>query len=266
LRRDEEGRAKLKQADEAVVVVEGLTATFGETTVLDNISMAVYRGEILCIIGGSGCGKSTLLKHMIGLLQPAAGRVMVGGADVAAAGDEELNRIRKGIGVLFQSDALFGSMTLGENVALPLSSFGGISPGTVNRIVRMKLGMVNLSGYENHYPAELSGGMRKRGGLARAMALDPKILFFDEPSAGLDPLNSAELETLIRGINVGLGTTMVIVSHHVALVLAVADRIIMLDQREKGIIAMGAPEELRRSSEDPRVRRFLFRENGGKAK
>ncbi len=128
----------------------------------------------------------------------------------------------------------------------------------------MKLGMVNLAGYENHYPAELSGGMRKRGGLARAMVLDPKILFFDEPSAGLDPINSAELETLIRGINAGLGTTMVIVSHQVDLVLGVADRIIMLDGREKGIIAAGTPEELRRSAKDPRVRRFLFREDGGK--
>ena len=244
--------------------MEGLTARFGETTILEKINLEVFDGEILCIVGGSGCGKSTLLKQMIGLLRPAAGRVVVGGTDIAAAGDEELNRIRKGIGVLFQSDALFGSMTLGENVALPLGAFGGISPGTVNSIVRMKLGMVNLSGYENHYPSELSGGMRKRGGLARAMALDPKILFFDEPSAGLDPINAAELETLIRGINAGLGTTIVIVSHQVDLVLGLADRIIMLDGREKGIIAAGTPEELRRTAKDPRVRRFLFRDDGGK--
>ena len=249
---------------EAVVAVEGLTARFGETIILERINLEVFGGEILCIVGGSGCGKSTLLKQMIGLLRPAAGRVVIGGTDIAAAGDDELNRIRKGIGVLFQSDALFGSMTLGENIALPLNAFGGISPGTVNGIIRMKLGMVNLSGYENHYPSELSGGMRKRGGLARAMALDPRILFFDEPSAGLDPVNSAELETLIRGINAGLGTTMVIVSHQVDLVLGIADRIIMLDGREKGIIAAGTPEELRSSAKDPRVRRFLFREDGGK--
>ncbi len=259
----QEGRT-VKGASEAVVAVEGLTARFGETTVLENISLEVFSGEILCIVGGSGCGKSTLLKQMIGLLRPAAGRVVVGGTDIAAADDEELNRIRKGIGVLFQSDALFGSMTLGENVALPLGAFGGISPPTVNSIVRMKLGMVNLSGYENHFPAELSGGMRKRGGLARAMVLDPKILFFDEPSAGLDPINAAELEMLIQGINAGLGTTMVIVSHQVELVLGVADRIIMLDGREKGIIAAGAPEELRHSAKDPRVRRFLFRDDGGR--
>jgi phospholipid/cholesterol/gamma-HCH transport system ATP-binding protein len=256
---------KLNRAGGApVVAVEGMTARFGETTILENITLEVHGGEILCIIGGSGCGKSTLLKHMIGLYRPAAGRVVVGGTDVAIAGDEELNRIRKEFGVLFQSDALFGSMTLGENVALPLSALGGISPETVNFIVRMKLGMVNLAGYENHYPAALSGGMRKRGGLARAMVLDPKVLFFDEPSAGLDPFNAAELETLIRGINAGLGTTMVIVSHHVELVLGVADREIMLDQRERGIIAMGSPEELRRSAKDPRVRQFLFRDDRGR--
>ena len=258
-----EGR-KLNGAGEAVVAVEGLTARFGETIILERINLEVFGGEILCIVGGSGCGKSTLLKQMIGLLRPAAGRVVIGGTDIAGAGEDELNRIRKGIGVLFQSDALFGSMTLGENIALPLNASGKVSPATVIGIVRMKLGMVNLSGYENHYPSELSGGMRKRGGLARAMALDPRILFCDEPSAGLDPVNAAELETLIRGINAGLGTTIVIVSHQVDLVLGIADRIIMLDGREKGIIAVGTPEELRRTAKDPRVRRFLFREDGGK--
>lgn len=253
----------MNAAGERVIAVEGLTANFGEATILGNVNLEVFGGEILCIIGGSGCGKSTLLKHMIGLIRPAAGRVLIGKTDIAAA-DEELNRIRKEIGVLFQSDALLGSMTLGENVALPLGSVSGISPETVQFIVRMKLAMVNLAGYENHYPTELSGGMRKRGGLARAMALDPRILFFDEPSAGLDPINAAELETLIRGINAGLGTTMVIVSHQVELVLRVADRIIMLDREEKGIIAAGSPEELRLSAKDPRIRRFLFREERGK--
>lgn len=254
----------MNRAAKPVIAVEGLTASFGDTTILDNVGLEVVDGEILCIVGGSGCGKSTLLKHMIGLLRPAAGRVLIGKTDIAAAGDEELNRIRKEIGVLFQADALLGSMTLGENVALPLTSVSGISPATVKSLVRLKLAMVNLAGYENHYPAELSGGMRKRGGLARAMALDPRILFFDEPSAGLDPINGAELETLIMGINAGLGTTMVIVSHQVDLVLRVADRIIMLDRDEKGIIAAGAPEELRLAAKDPRVRRFLFREEGEK--
>lgn len=254
----------MNRAGAPVIIVEGLTAVFGETTVLDKVSLEVFGGEILCIVGGSGCGKSTLLKHMIGLLRPSAGRVLIGKTDIAAADDEDLNRIRKEIGVLFQSDALLGSMTLGENVALPLASVKGISPGMVKSVIRLKLAMVNLAGYENHYPAELSGGMRKRGGLARAMALDPRILFFDEPSAGLDPINGAELETLIMGINAGLGTTMVIVSHQVELVLRVADRVIMLDREEKGIIAAGAPAELRHSAKDPRVRRFLFREEGEK--
>jgi phospholipid/cholesterol/gamma-HCH transport system ATP-binding protein len=251
-------------AGEPVIVVEGLTARFGGTTILQDVSLEVYRGEILCIIGGSGCGKSTLLKHMIGLIRPTAGRVLVGGVDIAAADDDTLNRIRRGIGVLFQSDALFGSMTLGENVALPMEDSSGLLPETVDTIVRMKLGMVHLGGYENHLPAELSGGMRKRGALARAMALDPGILFFDEPSAGLDPLNAAELETLIRGINADLGTTIVIVSHQVDLVRRVADRVIMLDREARGIIVAGAPDELRRSSTDPRLREFLFRQEGGR--
>lgn len=252
------GTGTMRHADDAAIVVEGLKAAFGGTTVLDNVSLEVRHGEILCIVGGSGCGKSTLLKHMIGLIRPDAGRVYVAGEDIAAVDNDTLNRIRRGIGVLFQSDALFGSMTLGENVALPLSAFRGISAETVRLIVRMKLGMVNLAGYENHYPDELSGGMRKRGGLARAMVLDPSILFFDEPSAGLDPINSQELETLIRGINASLGTTMVIVSHQVGLVLNVAHRILMMDRNAKGIVADGSPEELRRQADDPRIGNFLF--------
>lgn len=255
----EADRKTVHSPNNPVIVVEGLTSCFGETTILENVNLKVFRGEILCIVGGSGCGKSTLLKQMIGLIRPDAGRVMVGGDDIAAVDDERLNQIRRGIGVLFQSDALFGSMTLGENVALPLSGFTGISAETAKLIVRMKLGMVNLAGYENHYPAELSGGMRKRGGLARAMVLDPQILFFDEPSAGLDPINSAELETLIRGINAGLGTTMVIVSHQVDLVMRVAHRILMLDRGARGIVAAGSPEELRNNATDPRARNFLFR-------
>lgn len=255
-----------KEAGEPIIAVEGLTARFGDETILENVSFEVHRGEIVCIVGGSGCGKSTLLKHVIGLIRPAAGKVLVGGVDIADAGDKELNSIRKKIGVLFQSDALLASMTLGENVGLPLDGLTGLSQETVQLIVRMKLGMVNLSGYENYYPAELSGGMRKRGGLARAMVLDPQILFFDEPSAGLDPVNTAELEALIRGINVGLGTTIVIVSHQVELVLRLADRVMLVDQGEKGIIATGAPEELRLLATDPRVRDFLFRSDAGQGK
>lgn len=249
-----------------VIVVESLTACFGEETILENVSFEVRRGEILCIVGKSGCGKSTLLKHMIGLIRPAAGKVCVEGVDITAGGEKELNAIRKQIGVLFQSDALLASMTLGENIGLPLDGLTGLSRETVGFIVRMKLGMVNLSRYENYYPAELSGGMRKRGGLARAMVLDPQILFFDEPSAGLDPINTAELETLIREFNSGLGTTIVIVSHQVELVLRLADRVMVIDRAEKGIIATGAPEELRRSTTDPRVMNFLFRPDAERGK
>ncbi|MBM4313979.1 MAG: ATP-binding cassette domain-containing protein [Deltaproteobacteria bacterium] len=262
-----EAKAKgRKPIGEPVIAVEGLTARFGDATILENVSFEVRRGEILCIVGGSGCGKSTLLKHMIGLYRPAAGGVLVEGVDIAAAEDEQLNAIRKKIGVLFQSDALLASMTLGGNVGLPFEGLTRLSKETVGLIVRMKLGMVNLDGYENYYPAELSGGMRKRGGLSRAMALDPEILFFDEPSAGLDPINTAELEKLIGEINTDLGTTIVIVSHQVELVLRLADRVILIDRDEKGIIAAGAPEELRVSATDPRVRKFLFRSDTGEGK
>jgi phospholipid/cholesterol/gamma-HCH transport system ATP-binding protein len=248
-----------KRDNDSVVVVDGLKAAFRGTTILERVDLEISPGEILCIVGGSGCGKSTLLKHMIGLLRPAAGRVFIDGVDIAAADEALVNRIREGIGVLFQSDALLGSLTLAENIALPLSRLVNFSPEAVRLIVRMKLSMVNLAGYENHYPAELSGGMRKRGALARAMVLDPRVLFFDEPSAGLDPLNADELGSLILALNAALGTTMVIVSHHVELVLRLAHRIIMLDRDEKGIIAAGTPQALRDSAEDPRVREFLFR-------
>jgi phospholipid/cholesterol/gamma-HCH transport system ATP-binding protein len=247
------------RGQDPVMVVDGLKAAFRGTTILEKVDLELRPGEILCIVGGSGCGKSTLLKHMIGLLRPAAGRVLVGGVDIAAADEAQIDRIREGIGVLFQSDALLGSLTLGENIALPLGRVTDLSEETTRLIVRMKLAMVNLPGYENHYPAELSGGMRKRGALARAMVLDPRLLFFDEPSAGLDPLNSEELERLILAINAALGTTMVIVSHQVELVLRLAHRVIMLDRAERGIIAAGTPQELREQVKDPRVGEFLFR-------
>lgn len=256
-------RERGDRENEPVMVVDGLRAAFRGTTILETVDLEIFPGEILCIVGGSGCGKSTLLKHMIGLLRPAAGRVFLGGIDIAAAAEAQVDRMREGIGVLFQSDALLGSLTLGENIALPLSRFADLSKEASRLIVRMKLAMVNLAGYENHYPAELSGGMRKRGALARAMVLDPQILFFDEPSAGLDPLNADELGRLILAINADLGTTMVIVSHQVDLVLRLAHRIVMLDRDERGIIAVGTPEELRANARDSRVRDFLFRTEPG---
>lgn len=249
----------LSDSSEKIIVVENLTARFGDNTVLENISFEVYRGDIFIIIGGSGCGKSTLLKHMIGLYELASGRVIINGIDITNADDEQIGRLRQGMGMLFQSSALFGSMTLYENIALPLMEFTDLPSSMIDSIVKTKLGMVGLSGYENHLPSELSGGMKKRAGIARAMALDPEVLFFDEPSAGLDPVTSAELDILIKNLNKGIGTTMVIVSHELESIFNIAHRIIMLDKGKKGIIAEGDPHELKKSSNDPRVINFFNR-------
>jgi phospholipid/cholesterol/gamma-HCH transport system ATP-binding protein len=242
-----------------VITVDNLTARFGDNTIFAGVSFEVNPGEILVILGGSGCGKSTLLKHLIGLYQPAQGRVLINGVNISVDDEKELRLVRRGFGVLFQSGALFGSMTLAENVALPLQEYTDLSPDTIDLVVKMKLGLVNLAGYENHLPSEISGGMKKRAGLARAMALDPTVLFFDEPSAGLDPISSAELDILIKSLNAGLGTTMVIVTHELESIFAIAHRVIMLDKSAKGIIAEGDPRELQAHSPDPRVVDFFNR-------
>ena len=249
-----------------IVVVENLTARFGSNTILQDVSFEVYEGEIFVILGGSGCGKSTLMKHMIGLYETESGKVMIHGVDITKADEGQLKKIRLGIGVAFQSGGLFGSMTLAENVALPLQEYTVLSREAIDLVVKMKLGMVNLAGYENYLPEELSGGMKKRAGLARAMALDPTVLFFDEPSAGLDPSTSAELDSLIKTIRTGIGTTMVIVTHELQSIFNIADRIIMLDKAAKGIIAEGDPRWLKDNSTDPRVNAFFNRkvlEQGG---
>ncbi|HUL29646.1 MAG TPA: ATP-binding cassette domain-containing protein [Thermodesulfobacteriota bacterium] len=242
-----------------IIVVEDLTACFGSNTIFENVSFEVYEGEIFVILGGSGCGKSTLMKHMIGLYETASGKVVIHGVDITQADEKQLKKIRLDIGVAFQSGGLFGSMTLGENVALPLQEYTDLSRETIDLVVKMKLGMVNLAGYENHLPEELSGGMKKRAGLARAMALDPTVLFFDEPSAGLDPVTSAELDSLIKNIRAGIGTTMVIVTHELQSIFNIADRIIMLDKGAKGMIAEGDPRWLKDHSTDPRVKAFFNR-------
>jgi phospholipid/cholesterol/gamma-HCH transport system ATP-binding protein len=243
-----------------IIVVEDVTVRFGSNTVLENVSFQVHKGEILVIVGESGCGKTTLLKIMIGLQKTTAGRVLFDGADIMTAGEKELRNFRQNIGVLFQSSALFSSMTLQENIALPLQEYTSLDAATINLIVKMKLGMVNLSGYENHYPAELSGGMKKRAGIARAMALDPLVLFFDELSAGLDPITAVELDDLILKTNEALGTTMVVVSHELQSICKIADRVLMLDKTAKGIIAEGTPDDLKEKATDPRVRRFFLRQ------
>jgi phospholipid/cholesterol/gamma-HCH transport system ATP-binding protein len=240
--------------------VENVTVRFGSNTVLENVSFQVRKGEILVIVGESGCGKTTLLKVMIGLQKTMGGKVLFRGTDITTATEVELNNFRQNIGVLFQSGALFSSMTLKENIALPLVEYTNIDADTLNLIVKMKLGMVNLAGYENHYPAELSGGMKKRAGIARAMALDPLVLFFDELSAGLDPITAVELDDLIIKTNEALGTTMVVVSHELQSICKIADRVIMLDKTAKGIIAEGTPDNLKEKSTDPRVKSFFLRQ------
>jgi phospholipid/cholesterol/gamma-HCH transport system ATP-binding protein len=245
---------------EPLIQVEGLEARYGETTILHDINLEVRRGEVFVIVGGSGSGKTTLLRHMIGLLRPAAGRVLIEGDDITQADEEQLQRIQRKLGVTFQAGALFGSLTLGQNVALPLEEYTALPPETIELLVRIKLAMVKLDGFEEYMISELSGGMKKRAALARALALDPAILFFDEPSAGLDPIISAELDELIVQVNKSLGTTIVVVSHELASIFTIADRCIMIDGETKNIIAEGPPLELRDHSTDPRVHAFFNRQ------
>ena len=241
-----------------VISVEELVAGYGEDIILNNVSFKVYEGEIFVILGGSGCGKSTLLKLLVGLVRPMGGEIILNGYPVSD--DAALQKALRQCGILFQSGALFGSMTLAENIALPLHEYTDLPDDYIDILVRMKLAQVNLSGYEKHLPAELSGGMKKRAGLARAMALNPKILFFDEPSAGLDPVSSAELDQLILHINRTLGTTMVIVTHELDSIYTVASRVIMLDKGAKTIIAEGDPHYLRDHSQNKFVRQFFNRQ------
>jgi phospholipid/cholesterol/gamma-HCH transport system ATP-binding protein len=248
-----------------VIQVKDLVAKYGEDVILDRISFEVYEGEVFAVLGGSGSGKSTLLKHLIGLRQPHSGQVVIDGDDIAGCDEDKLREVLKKVGVLYQSAALFGSMTLAENVALPITEYTDLAKISVDNLVKMKLNLVNLGGYENHLPSEISGGMKKRAGLARAMALNPKILFFDEPSAGLDPVASAGLDNLIIGLNKNLGTTMVIVTHELESIFAVAHRVIMLHKNQRGIIATGDPNYLRDHSRNRFVKQFFNRSAGDEA-
>lgn len=244
-----------------IIKVCNLTVGYGKDIVLDNISFDVREGEIFIVLGESGCGKSTLLKHLIGLKKPLSGQIHIDGDDITNCDEATFKNILRKIGVLYQSTALFGSMTIAENVSLPIKEYTHLTQKSVDTLVKMKLNMVHLNGYENHLPSEISGGMRKRAGLARAMALNPKILFFDEPSAGLDPVTSVELDKLIINLNKSLGTTMVIVTHELQSIFNVAHRVIMLDKQTKGIIAEGNPKYLKDHSDNPLVRNFFNRKS-----
>ncbi len=243
-----------------IVQVEQLTARYGDDTILENVSFEIEAGEVFAILGGSGSGKSTLLKHMIGLYAPVSGRVIIDGADITHADANELLAIRRKLGVMYQSGALFGSMTLLENVRLPMQEFTALPADAQDQVAASKLKLVGLEGFEHDMPAEISGGMKKRAAIARAMALDPALLFLDEPSAGLDPITSAELDDLILRLSRTLGITFVIVTHELASIYAIAGRIVMLDKRRRGIIASGSPAELRDHPADDWVRRFFNRE------
>ncbi len=242
-----------------LIVAEDLAIGYDGKALMEHLNFAITPGEIFFVIGGSGCGKSTLLRHLIGLLPPIHGDVQIFGQSFVKTSAEQRREMLKSFGVLYQGSALWSSLTLAENIMLPLEEYTALSKRDRQQIARLKLGQVGLCGYGDYYPSEISGGMKKRAGLARALALDPAIVFFDEPSAGLDPITSRELDELILRIRADHGTTCVIVSHELASIFAIADRVILLDKQARTIIAEGPPKELAAHSTDPRVLTFLHR-------
>jgi phospholipid/cholesterol/gamma-HCH transport system ATP-binding protein len=234
-----------------LIQVKDLECRYGERTVLRGVTFSVARSELFFVIGPNGSGKSTLLRHMIGLMNPARGEIRYGGKPYLG------RQSPVSFGVLFQNGALWSSMTIAENISLPVEERAALTSAETRRLVALKLAQVGLPGIEDLTPSELSGGMRKRAALARALALDPPIVFFDEPSSGLDPISTRQLNNLILRVRETMGTTMVIVSHHIESILDIADRAILLDGAAKGVIAEGVPRELARDSRDPRVRAFF---------
>jgi phospholipid/cholesterol/gamma-HCH transport system ATP-binding protein len=239
-----------------IISVQAATQRFGQRTIFQDVTFDIEAGEVFVILGGSGCGKSTLLKQMIGLLPPTAGNITVAGHSVR----EDVEAVRKTIGVMFQSGALFGSMNLLDNITLPLAVFTDLPAAARSEVARIKLALVGLAEAAFRLPAELSGGMIKRAAIARALALDPPILFLDEPSAGLDPVTSAGLDRLILDLRDTLGATFVVVTHELQSILAIADRCVMLDARAQGVIALGQPKDLKANSTVPMVKAFFNRE------
>ena len=242
--------------------VEDLTMSYGDVLIQRELNFSVRRGDIFIIMGGSGCGKSTLLRHLVGLIKPAAGRVYYGDESFWEMNEARRNALMRRIGVLYQGGALWTAMTLAENVALPLQMYTDLPTAEITELVSYKLSLVGLAGFEEYYPSEISGGMRKRAGLARAMALDPDILFFDEPSAGLDPISARLLDDLILELSQSLGTTVVVVTHELASIFAIGNNSVFLDPVAKTMIAEGDPKHLLKLNDDPRVRRFLTRGEG----
>lgn len=238
------------------IEIKGLFTHYGDKGILKNITASIPRGRTTVIVGGSGSGKTTLLKHLIGLLKPTSGSILMNGREITAMSDSELDEVRKKIGISFQGSALLNSMTVGDNVALPIREHTRLKDSTIKIMVRMKLDLVGLAGFDHYYPSQLSGGMKKRAGIARAIALDPDILFFDEPSSGLDPVTAAGIDELIMKLKNVFKITIVVVTHELQSIFAIADHVIMLDFGE--MIFEGGLDELK-ASEHPRVRMFLER-------
>ncbi len=248
---------------QAHIVVEDVTMAYGDFVIQQNLDFTINRGDIFIIMGGSGCGKSTLLRILVGLKSPATGRVFYEDVSFWEAGRDTRDSLMRRMGILYQSGALWSSMTLAENVALALREYTSLKPAEIREIASLKLALVGLAGFEDYYPSEISGGMRKRAGLARAMALDPEILFFDEPSAGLDPISAKLLDDLIIEIRESLGATIVVVTHELASIFDIGNNSVFLDPDTKTMIAAGSPNRLLAESQDPRVLRFLTRGKKG---
>ncbi len=246
-------------SEPAQIRVEDLRLAYGDFLVQRDLSFSVRRGEVFVIMGGSGCGKSTVMRSLIGLKAPDAGRIYHGGLSFWEAAEAEREKLMRGFGVMYQGGALWSSMTLAQNIGLALEQYTDLRPAEIREVASLKLAFVGLRGFEDFYPAEISGGMRKRAAVARALAMDPEVLFFDEPSAGLDPLSSRNLDDLILELRDVLGSTIVVVTHELASIFRIAGNSAFLDGESKTLLAVGPPLELRDHSPDPRVRRFLSR-------
>ncbi len=249
----------IKAATTAQIQAEKITIAYGDFVLLKNLDFAVNKHDIFIIMGPSGCGKSSLLRVMTGLQKPSHGEIIIDGTNFTKADEQVRNEIMQKCGILYQSGALFSSMTLAENISLPLQQYTDFSASLISELVSLKLALVGLAGFEDFYPSEISGGMKKRAGLARALALDPEIVYFDEPSAGLDPISSKLLDDLIIDINRNLGTTIVVVTHELSSIFAIGTNSIFLDGETKSIIGRGNPNDLLRNPPDDTVRRFLTR-------